>query len=58
MLAIWISTVDPRGFIYGLLELAERVEFSHDPALGLHLAETLEETAANSLLLLCQVCLK
>lgn len=45
--AIWVSAVDPRGFIYGLLELAERVEYSHDPALGLHLSETLEETAAN-----------
>lgn len=45
--AIWVSAVDPRGFIYGLLELAERVEFSHDPSLGLHLAEASEEKAAN-----------
>ncbi|MEP6756462.1 MAG: hypothetical protein ABJA67_13235, partial [Chthonomonadales bacterium] len=45
--AIWVSAIDPRGFVYGLLELAERVEFSHDPALGLHLAEAIEEKPAN-----------
>ncbi len=45
--AIWISASDPRGFIYGLLELAERVEFSEEPSFGLHLAEASEEQPAN-----------
>ena len=45
--AIWVSAIDPRGFIYGLLELAERVEFGHDPALALHLQQVLEEKPAN-----------
>jgi hypothetical protein len=43
--AIWVSATGPRGFIYGLLELAERVQFNADP--GLHLAQTLEEHPAN-----------
>ena len=45
--AIWVSGTDPRGFIYGLLELAERVKFSRDPALALHLREAVEERPAN-----------
>ncbi len=35
--AIWISAVDARGFIYGLLELAERVHFSSNPLAALQL---------------------
>jgi hypothetical protein len=45
--AIWVAATGTRGFVYGLLELAERVQFSPDPATGLHLAETLEEHPAN-----------
>jgi hypothetical protein len=45
--AIWISAMDPRGFVYGLLELAERVQFSEDSSIGLHLSETVEERPAN-----------
>jgi len=45
--AIWVSGTDPRGFIYGLLELAERVKFSRDPALALHLHQVEEEKPAN-----------
>ncbi|MEO8735499.1 MAG: hypothetical protein ABI380_03070 [Edaphobacter sp.] len=45
--AILISAIDPRGFVYGLLELAERVQFSHDTLAGLHLSEAIEETPAN-----------
>ncbi len=45
--AILVSGSDGRGFVYGLLELAERVRFSDDPGAGLHLAETVEETSPN-----------
>ena len=45
--AILVSATDPRGFIYGLLELAERVEFSHDSSSGLHLSGAFEEKPAN-----------
>jgi hypothetical protein len=45
--AIWISGVDQRGFVYGLLELAERVQFSEDSSIGLHVTETVEERPAN-----------
>jgi hypothetical protein len=34
-------------FVYGLLELAERVQFSPDPVAALHLTGTLEESPAN-----------
>jgi TAT (twin-arginine translocation) pathway signal sequence len=45
--AIWISAVDQRGFIYGLLELAERVQFSEDSSIGLHLSQAIEEKPAS-----------
>jgi hypothetical protein len=45
--AIWISAIDARGFIYGLLELAERVQFSSDETSGLNLTEPIVETTAN-----------
>ena len=45
--AILVSAVDPRGYIYGLLELAERVQFNSDPNAALHLAEAIEESPAN-----------
>ncbi len=45
--AIWVSATGQRGFVYGLLELAERVQFNSDPATGLHLVEAIEEHPAN-----------
>jgi hypothetical protein len=45
--AILISATDPRGFIYGLLELAERVQFGSDPTSALHLSEAVTEAPAN-----------
>src|ERR1035438_4262665 len=45
--AILVSGADPRGYIYGLLELAERVQFGADPKAALHLAEAIEESPAN-----------
>jgi hypothetical protein len=45
--AIWVSATGTRGFVYGLLELAERVQFNPDLAAGLHLAAALEEKPAN-----------
>jgi len=44
---ILVSAIGERGFIYGLLELAERVEFSSDPMSALHLTATIEEKPAN-----------
>ncbi|HEY1216119.1 MAG TPA: hypothetical protein VGE93_21025, partial [Bryobacteraceae bacterium] len=45
--AILVSGSDPRGFVYGLLELAERVHFSSDAGFGLRLAEPQEDRPAN-----------
>jgi hypothetical protein len=45
--AIWVSAIGQRGFVYGLLELAERVQFNSDLATGLHLAAAIEEQPAN-----------
>ena len=45
--AIWVSAAGQRGFVYGLLELAERVQFNADLATGLHLAAAIEEHPAN-----------
>ena len=45
--AIWISAADARGFIYGLLELAERVHFNSNPLAALQLKHVLEEKPAN-----------
>jgi hypothetical protein len=46
---IRVSAIDQRGFVYGLLELAERVQFGSDPAAELLLAETVEEKPANEI---------
>jgi hypothetical protein len=43
--ALLVSAIDVRGFVYALLELAERVRFGGVAAL--HLAEQIEETPAN-----------
>ena len=45
--AIWISAGDARGFIYGLLELAERAHFISNPLTALQLNHVIEETPAN-----------
>lgn len=45
--AVLVSAIDPRGFVYGLLELAERAQFGSDPIVALHLAAVVEEKPAN-----------
>jgi hypothetical protein len=45
--AVLVSGSDVRGFIYGLLELAERVEFGADLKSALHLEHPVEERPAN-----------
>jgi hypothetical protein len=45
--AILVSGSDQRGFVYGLLELAERVRFSANLAEALELAQPLEEKSVN-----------
>ncbi len=45
--AVLVSGSDARGFIYGLLELAERVEFGAELKNALHLERTIEEHPAN-----------
>ncbi len=47
--SIWVSAAGQRGFIYGLLELAERVQFNSDPSAGLHLSEIVAEEPANEI---------
>jgi hypothetical protein len=47
--AILISGGDALGFIYGLMELAERVQFNTDFAAGLRLAGMVEEKPANEI---------
>ena len=45
--AILVSGSDSRGFVYALLELAGRVQFSPDPIAALQVPQTLEERSAN-----------
>lgn len=45
--SILISASDPRGYIYGLLEMAERVQFHDHPYEALRLASPIEEAPAN-----------
>ena len=45
--AVLVSAGDVRGFVYGLLELAERVQFSSQPLTALQLKQVLEEKPAN-----------
>ena len=44
---VLISARDTRGYVYGLLELSERVQYGGDPLASLHLTRTLEEVPAN-----------
>lgn len=45
--AVLVSAGDPRGFVYGLLELAERVRYGDDPFRSLQLTNPIEEAPAN-----------
>ncbi len=45
--AILVSAVDTRGFVYGLLELVERVDFDADPFTALHLPSAIVESTSN-----------
>ncbi|MGH9593414.1 MAG: hypothetical protein ACRD5L_10015, partial [Bryobacteraceae bacterium] len=45
--ALLVSGSDERGFVYALLELAERVRFESNGASALHLTRALEEKPAN-----------
>ncbi len=45
--AVLVSAGDVRGFVYGLLELAERVRFGAQPLTALQLKQVLEEKPAN-----------
>lgn len=44
---VLVSAGDIRGFVYALLELAERVQFSSQPLTALQLKQILEENPAN-----------
>jgi hypothetical protein len=46
--SVMVSGSDVRGFVYGLLELAERVEFGRDPIAALRLSKTYAEQPANA----------
>ena len=45
--AVLVSASDPRGFVYALLELAERVRYGDDPFRSLQLTNPIEEMPAN-----------
>lgn len=45
--AIFVSAIDPLGFVYGVLELAEQVQFNADPMAALHATRAVEEKPAN-----------
>jgi hypothetical protein len=45
--AVLVSATDPRGFVYGLLELAERVQFGADPVKDLAIGEAIQEKPAS-----------
>lgn len=47
--AVLVSAKDMRGFVYGLLELSERVRFNADPMEALHSTQAIEEQPANEL---------
>ncbi len=45
--AILVTGIDARGLVYGLLELADRVQLSHDPLGALHFTTPIVETTPN-----------
>jgi hypothetical protein len=53
--AIWVSASSQRGFVYGLLELAERVQFLPEPIAALHLDAAIEEKPANDIRSVCRL---
>ncbi len=46
--ATLVCAADTRGFVYGLLEMAERVQYGTDPSNALHAAASLTESPANA----------
>jgi hypothetical protein len=53
--AVWVSATGERGFVYGLLELAERVQFLPEPLTALHLTAAIEEKPANEVRSICRL---
>jgi hypothetical protein len=53
--AVWVSASGERGFIYGLLEMAERVQFLPEPLAALHLDAAIEEKPANEVRSVCRL---
>ncbi len=47
--AILVSANEPRGHVYGLLELAERVQFNPDPIEALYAADAVDQQPANEI---------
>jgi hypothetical protein len=45
--AVLVSASDPRGFVYAILELTERVRYGDDPFRSLQLTNPIEEKPAN-----------
>lgn len=45
--AILVTGIDARGLVYGLLELADRIQLSDDPLAGLRLTAPIVETTPN-----------
>src|SRR5581483_4283073 len=45
--AILVTGIDARGLVYGLLELADRVQLSDDPLSALHFSAPIVETTPN-----------
>jgi hypothetical protein len=53
--AVWVSASGERGFVYGLLEMAERVQFLPEPLAALHLDAAIEEKPANEVRSVCRL---
>jgi hypothetical protein len=53
--AVWVAATGQRGFVYGLLELAERVQFLPEPMAALHLDAAIEEKPANEIRSVCRL---
>ncbi len=47
--AILVSASEARGHVYGLLDLAERVEFNSDPLAALYAADAVDQQPANEI---------
>jgi hypothetical protein len=53
--AVWVAATGQRGFVSGLLELAERVQFLPEPLAALHLDAAIEEKPANEIRSVCRL---